>query len=80
MVKDVFSSPESGKVPGREGTLMEAEEEMLHDDKLLPRREDLVRRLNAWAPALRGRCRLKVVFRQQCDLTPSLVIRAASSL
>jgi hypothetical protein len=37
--------------------------EMLRDEKLLPRREDLVRRMNGWAPVLTSKCGVQVVFR-----------------
>jgi hypothetical protein len=46
-----------------ERQLRQAAEKMLSDEALLPRREDLVRRLNAWAPALNDEIGLKVVFR-----------------
>jgi hypothetical protein len=46
-----------------ERQLRRAADKMLSDEALLPKREDLVRRLNAWAPVLRERCGLKVVFR-----------------
>ena len=45
-----------------ERQLHQAAQVMLRDEKLLPLREDLVRRLNAWAPALGEKLGLKVVF------------------
>jgi hypothetical protein len=46
-----------------ERQLHEAAQETLRNEKLLPSRDDLLRRLNGWAPALSSRCNLKVVFR-----------------
>jgi hypothetical protein len=46
-----------------ERQLRQAAEKMLNDEALLPKREDLVRRLNAWAPALSHRLGLKILFR-----------------
>ena len=46
-----------------ERQLHEAAQKMLRDEKLLPSRDDLLRRLNGWAPALSSRCNMKVVFR-----------------
>jgi len=46
-----------------ERQLHQAAQEMLRNEKLLPGREEIVKRLNGWAPALSSRCNMKVIFR-----------------
>jgi hypothetical protein len=46
-----------------ERQLRQAAEEMLGRARLLPKRRDLLLRLNAWAPALCSKCGVRVVFR-----------------
>lgn len=43
--------------------LQQAAMKMLREDHLLPTREELVRRMNTWAPAFEGKVGVKVVFR-----------------
>ena len=46
-----------------ERQLHEAAARMMSGEELMPKREDLLRRLNAWAPVLSGKLGLKVLFR-----------------
>jgi hypothetical protein len=46
-----------------ERQLHQAAQQMLRDEKLLPKCEDFVRRLNAWAPGFCSKCGVRVVFR-----------------